>query len=178
MLRLFVLLSLLFCFAVAHETRTVGSFKFVVGFLSEPSFSTFLNSIDLRISDINSSLPVSGAEETLSVTVQYASVTPLAITLEQADDDDANRLGNYTGFFIPNKAGDYTFSITGSIGNPPQTINEQFTSAAGHFSAVRDSSAIVFPAVITPTSTTGDKSSASVLMPTVALFLIAVFYLF
>ncbi len=130
--------------ADAHEQRDVADqYSFVVGFLAEPAFAGEQNGLDLRISTLDptggvNSEPVEGAEETLSAEVNYGDQSmPLEL------DTVYNEPGSYRAIFFPTAPGDYSFHITGTIGDTP--IDETFTSADGEFSAVQDPAPLQFP---------------------------------
>lgn len=132
--------------ADAHEQRDVADqYSFVVGFLDEPAFAGEQNGLDLRISTLDptggvSSEPVEGAEETLSAEVSYGDQTmPLEL------DTVYNEPGSYRAIFFPTAPGDYSFHITGTIGDT--SIDETFTSADGEFGAVQDPAPLQFPAL-------------------------------
>lgn len=130
--------------ADAHEHRDVANkYSFVVGFLAEPAFAGQQNGLDLRISTLDptggvNSQPVEGAEATLTAEVSYGDQTmPLTI------DTVYNEPGSYRAIFFPTAPGDYSFHITGTLGDTP--IDETFTSADGEFGAVEDPAPLQFP---------------------------------
>lgn len=132
--------------AEAHEQRDVADqYSFVVGFLNEPAYAGEQNGLDLRISTLDptggvASEPVEGAEETLTAEVRYGDQSmPLEI------ETVYNEPGAYRAIFFPTAPGDYTFHITGTIGETE--IDETFTSADGEFSAVADPAPLQFPAL-------------------------------
>jgi hypothetical protein len=130
--------------AQAHEQRDVADeYSFVVGFLEEPAYAGEQNGLDLRISTIDptggvNSEPVEGAEETLTAEVIFGDQSmPLEI------DTVYNEPGSYRAIFFPTMPGDYTFHITGTLGDTQ--IDETFTSADGEFGAVQDPAPLQFP---------------------------------
>lgn len=128
--------------ALAHEKRHVGNYTFVVGFLDEPAYANVKNSLDLTIcngSDCNYivqdgtkvlSNPVNDADKTLKAEVSTGGSAPLALTLKPRWANP----GKYNAYFLPTKAGDYTFHIFGTLNN--NSIDEKFTSSPTGFSAV------------------------------------------
>jgi hypothetical protein len=74
--------------------------------------------------------PVNDADKTLKVEVSTGGSAPLALTLEPRWANP----GKYNAYFLPTKAGDYTFHIFGTLNN--NSINEKFTSSPTGFSAV------------------------------------------
>lgn len=130
--------------ADAHEQRDVADqYSFVVGFLAEPAFAGQQNGMSLEISTLDptggtDSDPVEGAEETLTAEVIYGDASmPLEL------DAVYNQPGAYGAIFFPTLPGDYTFHITGTIGDT--AIDETFTSADGGFGAVEDPTPLMFP---------------------------------
>lgn len=136
------LLVAFFCttgLAFAHEVRHVGPYTFVVGFLNEPAYANYQNSLDLTVCKGDAcnytvrdgtrvvANPVENLDKTLKAEVSFGGNAPLALKL-------AARYGNpgkYAGYFLPSKAGAYTFHIFGTIeGN---AIDEKFTSGPNTF---------------------------------------------
>ncbi len=132
--------------ADAHEQRDVADrYSFVVGFLAEPAFAGQQNGLDLHISTLDptggvNSEPVEGAEETLSAEVGYGDQS-MPLELDTVYDEP----GSYRAIFFPTAPGDYSFHITGTIGET--AIDETFTSADGAFGAVQDPAPLQFPAL-------------------------------
>jgi hypothetical protein len=131
--------------ATAHEDREIaGRYDFVVGFLVEPAFAGERNGMSLDISTIepaegsDSPFFFEGAEQTLSVTVGYGDQT-MPLALEPVSGEP----GLYRAVFFPTLPGDYSFRLTGTLGDT--TIDETFTSADGDFDAVRDPAPLRFP---------------------------------
>lgn len=120
----------------AHESRDVGEYTFVVGFLDEPVYSGDKSGLDLRIS--RGEEPVEGLAETLSATVTFGSQTrDLEISAAFGQP------GAYRSVFFPTAAGQYTFRISGTIEGT--AIDESFTSGPDTFHEVRDVTAGQFP---------------------------------
>jgi hypothetical protein len=145
--------------AFAHERRLVaGKYAFVVGFLDEPAYANFKNSLDLTIcngTECQSTVqngasvlsnPVEGAEKTLKVEVSMGGSAPLALTLEPRFRSS----GKYNAYFQPTKVGDYTFHIFGTIGS--DAIDEKFTSSPTGFSAAEQIQ--TYPSVSSDSATT------------------------
>jgi hypothetical protein len=125
--------------ALAHERRTVGSYTFIVGFMSEPAIAYYPNGLDLRVQDA-SGQPVTGLEQTLRAEVIVGGgAERRELELERA----FNQPGRYFGHFIPTLPGDYTFRIYGQVGE--QTVDETFTSGPGRFHPVEDPAELQFP---------------------------------
>ncbi len=135
--------------ASAHETRDVagGKYHLVVGFLDEPPFTGFKNSLDLRVSD--NALPSPAAGETATNGVEGLEST-LQAEIIYGDQKKSLTLvprfrtpGAYNAWVIPMAGGDYSFHIFGTING--DAIDETFTSSPEGFSAVQDAASIQFP---------------------------------
>ena len=124
--------------ALAHETRDVGEYTLVVGFLDEPVYAGQKSGLDLRISA--GETPVEGAEETLEAEVTYEDRTR-ALELTPSFGEP----GAYTSVFFPTAAGSYTFRIFGEIDGMP--IDETFSSGPDTFGDVLDTAGGQFPVV-------------------------------
>eukprot|EP01111_Echinosteliopsis_oligospora_P005534 TRINITY_DN1891_c0_g1_i1.p1 TRINITY_DN1891_c0_g1~~TRINITY_DN1891_c0_g1_i1.p1 ORF type:complete len:178 (-),score=42.50 TRINITY_DN1891_c0_g1_i1:51-584(-) len=148
-------------FTFAHERRYVGNFIFLVGFYSEPTFSNQVNGAYIFIQVNNSGTVVgySGAEETLTVNIQYQTTTK-NFKLESLGDGDGDSgdttTGQYVAYFVPASAGDYSFTFVGTLAGT--AINEQFTSGS-KFASVRDSRSIAVPTLASSQSKTVVVSS-------------------
>jgi hypothetical protein len=109
--------------SMAHEGREVGegadAAVITFGWRVEPAYTTLLNGPELLVVNHDSSEPVLGLEDTLELT------------------------GSYTADLIPTQPGDYSFQLTGTIGNV--TVDETFSSADGEFSTVEPIADIMFP---------------------------------
>ena len=127
--------------ASAHEKRTVaGRYTFVVGFLDEPAYAGIKNSIDLTICDGNAcnyvvkdgarvvDNPVNDAQKTLKVEVIFGGQAALPLDLAAR----YGQPGKYQGFFLPAKAGSYTFHLSGQLNG--QAVDERFVSSPKTFS--------------------------------------------
>ena len=140
----------------AHESRNVdnGKYHVVVGWLNEPAYTGFLNSVDLTVtqntgapatpsatptSDGNSTgTPVTGLEDSLKVDIICNDKTmnlPISPAWQQP--------GHYVGYVIPTQAGDYSFHVYGAING--DKIDETFTSGPDTFGTVIDAKTIMFP---------------------------------
>jgi hypothetical protein len=154
-----VLAALLALFATvsAHEPRVVGNYHIALGWASEPAYTGLLNKVEIFISqedpnaptatpaaeahdddDEGGGTPVSGADETLKLEIGYGGKTK-ALKLSE----DYETAGHYLADVIPTQAGDYTFHLTGKIGDTD--VDETFNSADGKFSSVEPITDIQFP---------------------------------
>jgi hypothetical protein len=128
--------------SLAHERRTVGGGKYdvVVGWDSEPAYVNQRNAAGIRISKAgtNPAEPVVGAEKTLQLQVRQGGQTR-QFALRAA----FGQPGYYLADVVPTRAGDYVFTVTGSLG--ADQVNETFDSADGKFDPVAATSGIEFP---------------------------------
>ena len=124
--------------ALAHESRVVGKYKFVVGFLNEPALLNEPNSLDFRVTVSDTAKPVEGLDKTVQAEVIYgASTMPLALSARFGQP------GAYNAFFIPTRPGTYIFHFTGQVEGT--NIDEKFESGPGRFNDVTDTSTMQFP---------------------------------
>lgn len=124
--------------ASAHERRAVGSVTMRVGWATEPTYSGFMNAVQLFLSDTNGK-PISGAGDTLKVQVSFGDQKTPMLPLDESDE----RRGAYAAPLIPDRAGNYTFHFVGTVAGQP--IDQSFTSSPTTFDPVGDSSQIQFP---------------------------------
>jgi hypothetical protein len=138
--------------AAAHEHRTVGSYSIELGWRNEPAYTGLFNGPEVFIHEAAPAdataepgsdeeaegAPVTGAEDTLKLEVSFGGKTKV-LKLRAAWRDP----GHYVADLIPTQPGDYTFHLTGTIGDT--TIDETFTSADGKFGSVEPISDIQFP---------------------------------
>ena len=140
--------------ALAHETRTVGKYKVIVGFLNEPPLLYEPNSIDLRVTISDTGKPVEGLEKTLQAEVIFgASTMPIALTARFGQP------GAYNGNFIPTKPGTYIFHFTGMIEDTQ--IDEKFESGPGRFNDVVDTATMQFPVKVPAPADTAAQLKAA-----------------
>ena len=135
-----VLLAL-FATVSAHEGREVGEGKYeiVFGWRVEPAYTNLLNGPELEINTVGTDeKPVEGLDETLQLEVSYGGKSKV-LKLRAV----FNAPGNYTADLIPTQPGDYSFHLTGKIGDA--AIDEVFDSSKGEFSSVNPITDIQFP---------------------------------
>jgi hypothetical protein len=145
--RFALMLAVLFAFvlavagtgvALAHESRAVGKYKFMVGFLNEPALLNEPNSLDFRVTVSDTAKPVEGLDKTVKADIIFGGSTlPLELSARFGQP------GAYNAFFIPTRAGTYIFHFTGQIEGT--NIDEKFESGPGRFNDVTDTSTIQFP---------------------------------
>ncbi|MCC6894908.1 MAG: hypothetical protein IT321_18960 [Anaerolineae bacterium] len=130
----------LFATVSAHEGREIGdgAYTIVFGWRVEPAYTTLLNGPEFEIMTHEDEEPVEGAEETLQIEVSYGGQSKV-LKLRAVWGEP----GNYTADLIPTQPGDYSFHITGTIGDA--TIDETFDSTSGEFSTVEPITDIQFP---------------------------------
>lgn len=125
--------------AAAHETRTVGAYSLEVGWQREPAVAGQPNGLFLSVHD-QAGGPVTGLATTLQAEViSGGGAKRLALPLTA----DPERPGEYVGAFIPTRAGDYTFHLSGAIA--AQKVDERFESGPGRFDSVTDARELQFP---------------------------------
>jgi hypothetical protein len=125
--------------ALAHERRTVGPVTMRVGWANEPTYSGFMNAVQLFLSDTDKK-PISGADDTLKVQVSFGDQKTAMLPLDASDEHP----GEYLAPLIPDRPGNYTFHFVGTVAG--QAIDQSFTSSSTTFDPVGDSSQIQFPA--------------------------------
>lgn len=127
--------------ATAHEVRPVGNgnYSMTVGFLNEPTYLGLENGLFVNIVQIGgANEPVEDLQESLQAEVLFgASSMPLNLAPLEGSP------GSYVGRFIPTRTGDYTFRISGTIGD--QTVDEEFRSSPTTFDSVQPAEAAQFP---------------------------------
>jgi len=126
--------------AAAHETRAVGPYTFVVGWVAEPSIAGQSNGLDLTVTETAGDKAVEGLEKALKAEVITGGGAKTR-SLELSPDGD--RPGHYTSGFVPTRVGEYTFHISGTVGTTK--IDEKFESGPNRFEAVTDGSGLQFP---------------------------------
>ena len=126
--------------AAAHETRMVGPYTFVVGWVTEPAIVGQSNGLDLTVTETAGGKAVEGLEKTLTPQVITGGGAKTR-TLELAPDGD--QPGHYTSGFVPTRVGDYTFHLSGMAGTTK--IEEKFESGPNRFDPVTDIVGLEFP---------------------------------
>jgi hypothetical protein len=129
--------------ALGHEKRAVGPFDIEVGWLVEPALVGQLNGLDLTVVETQGGKPVEGLEKAVNAEVIVGGgAKTLPLTLQASED----RPGHYAGQFIPTKAGDYIFHITGTAESTK--IDERFESGPNTFDGAVPSEPLQFPQTI------------------------------
>jgi hypothetical protein len=139
--------------APAHEHRPIGPYEITFGWRVEPALVGQFNGPEILIVEMpqegehdeeaeegehHEGTPVIGAEETLQLEVSFGDASRI-LALRPV----FNEPGRYTADLIPTRPGDYTFHLTGTIGDTE--IDETFTSADGMFSTIEPANDVFFP---------------------------------
>jgi len=124
--------------ALAHEGREVGEYVIEFGWRTEPALAGLINGPELTIEHHDGGEPLEGAEETLQLEVTFGDQT-MAVPLRASFGEP----GHYVADLIPTLPGDYSFHLTGTLGEV--TVDETFTSADGEFSTVEPATDVMFP---------------------------------
>ena len=120
----------------AHESRQVGDYEIVVGFVGEPVFTGQKSGLEFFVTKAET--PVEGLEGTLVAEVIYGDARrdlPVSPRFGQP--------GAYQSIFFPTAAGPYTFHISGTIEGT--AFDESFTSSEEGFNEVEEATAGQFP---------------------------------
>jgi hypothetical protein len=126
--------------AVAHESRKVGPYEFVVGWSDEPTFTGAKNAVGLNISDFQTEEPITEklpVELEVEVIFEDASSGPL--TMEPSFSDPSF----FEAELAPTRPGEYTFHFTGTVGDVE--VDEEFTSGPDTFNSPQELREIQFP---------------------------------
>ena len=126
--------------ALAHVEIDVGDGQYVmeVGFRDEPAYLGLPNALTLSVQRYatGGTEPVDDLAATLSAEV---SKDGQVMTLPLVPVGE----GEYETVFVPTATGDYTFRISGTIGEA--TVDESVTSGPTTFNSIEPLSAIAFP---------------------------------
>ena len=127
--------------AAAHEGRHVGGLDVVVGFGEEPAYAGQPNGVMLLLS--KGGTPVTDLGDTLSVTVGFGDQTNDLSMEPFFEIGEFGTPGDYRAWFIPTRAGQYSFHFTGTIRGTK--IDETFTSGPNTFDDVVSPTDVEFP---------------------------------
>ena len=126
--------------ALAHVEIDVGDGQYVmeVGFRDEPAYLGQPNALALSVEQYatGGTEPVNDLAATLSAEVSRDGQV-MSLPLVPVGE------GEYEAAFVPTATGDYTFRISGTIGEA--TVDESVTSGPTTFNSVEPLSAIEFP---------------------------------
>lgn len=129
--------------AEAHEPRTSGPVRFVVGWGDEPTYTGFKNSVQVTVTEANGT-PVTDLGDSLKVEVIKGDDRTTLPLLANFRVGSFGTPGDYRAWLTPTRPGSYTFRLTGSVRG--QNVDETFTSSPTTFNDVEDVSSIAFPA--------------------------------
>jgi len=129
--------------ALAHESRQVGEYTFVVGFLDEPVYAGSKSGLDLRISRGPEASPEPVSEQAQSIDAEVWYQTDEANKRVLEISEAFSSPGSYRSFFYPTAAGQYTFRVFGTIDG--FQFDERFTSGPETFNQVQDTREAQFP---------------------------------
>lgn len=127
--------------AMAHETRKVGEYEFVVGWYDEPAFAYQKNGPEVTITDARGKPVVKSVDLQVEITFEGETMTA---ELEPAFVVGLfGEPGNYNTDIYPTRAGTWTFRIFGTVQG--QDVNETFTSGPDTFGDIEDPREVAFP---------------------------------
>jgi len=131
--------------AAAHESRMLGPYRVVVGWIGEPAFVGQMNAVDFRVTDtrVTPAKPVEGLEKTLSVEVFSGG---LSTGFKATFRTRFGLPGQYAADVLPTREGSYKFVVTGKIDT--LEVKETFESGPGRFDEIRPVSALQYPATV------------------------------
>lgn len=126
--------------ALAHETRKVGPYEFVVGWWTEPAFANQPNGPEVTITrggkpvveGVALSVDVIFGEETTTYELEPAFVVGVF-----------GEPGNYNADLVPTRPGTWTYRIYGTVGD--LEVDETFTSGPETFGDIEDPAENAFP---------------------------------
>ena len=127
--------------AAAHEEREVGGFHMAVGFGQEPAYAGQPNSVQLLLS--KGDKPVTDLGDTLSVSVGFGDQSKDVSVEPFFEIGEFGTPGDYRAWFIPTRAGQYSFHLTGTIHGTK--IDETFTSGPKTFDDAVSPADVEFP---------------------------------
>jgi hypothetical protein len=129
--------------ALAHETREVGPYEFVVGWGDEPIYTGFKNSVQMLLSETRTGRPVNELGGTVEIEIIFGDAST---TLEMEPSflpGVFGEEGDYRAWVVPTRAGEYSYRFTGSINGTG--IDETFTCGEETFDCPVDTGEIEFP---------------------------------
>lgn len=128
--------------AVAHETRMVGPYQFVVGWLYEPAFQAQPNAATIRVTDprVTPAKPVLGLEKTVTIQVFSGGLTtPFSGALRSV----FGQAGLYALDMFPTASGSYKYKIAGKVES--LDVNETFESGPSTFADIVAVTSLQYP---------------------------------
>jgi hypothetical protein len=132
--------------ASANAQRRVGPYRLEIGFGTEPTYVGQPNSVELLLT--KHGRPVLYLGDTLKVDLTFGNAsTELPLVPNFARNGDGIP-GDYRAWFVPTKAGAYTFTFTGRVHGT--SFDVSVTGGPSTFDAVQDPSSITFPKIDFP----------------------------
>lgn len=137
----------------AHEGREVGDYVLTFGWRNEPAYAGQFNGPEISLA-LAEAEHGHGEESDHDHAAEFPADIEVALQAEVTFGSETTTVffrpqwgttGHYIADLIPTLAGDYTFHITGTIGDVE--VDEVFSSADGGFSSVEPLGDILFPAV-------------------------------
>lgn len=125
--------------AAAHETRSEGGVRAVVGWATEPAYVGYPNAVQLQLSNGTTPITDLGADE-LKVEVLFGDQKTAALPLEPAFGNP----GEYRAALMPTRPGNYSFHFFGTIKGQP--YDQTFQSGEETFDAPKNPADVSFPA--------------------------------
>lgn len=127
--------------AAAHEDRVVGGIALAVGFGQEPAYAGQPNSVQVLLS--RGGKPINYLGDTLAVSVAFGDQSKDLSVEPFFEIGEFGTPGDYRAWFIPTRAGQYSFHFTGTIHGTK--IDEMFTSGPKTFDDVASPADAEFP---------------------------------
>jgi len=135
----------------AHEGREVGEWELHFGWRVEPAYAGMMNGPEVFIAlhgeheeeeadEHEETMDMSTVEVNLQAEVTFGDQTT-TVTFRPAWGET----GHYIAELMPMLPGDYSFHLTGTIGDTE--VDEVFTSADGQFSSIEPPTDVMFPAL-------------------------------
>lgn len=166
---LLIVLALLLMAAptLAHEHRHVGDFELTFGWRVEPAYAGMMNGPEIYLAlaggehgeesegdheeegeheegeehrHDEAAIDFATLEVNLQAEVSFGDQTTTVIFRPAFGES-----GHYIAELLPTLPGDYTFHVTGTIGD--LAVDEIFSSADGNFSSVEPPTDVMFPAI-------------------------------
>src|SRR5215213_5284852 len=128
----------------AHEPRTEGGLRFVVGWGDEPAYTGFKNSVQVTITEVSGGAAVTDIGDSLRVEIIKGSEKMTAPLVANFRVGAFGTPGDYRAWLTPTRPGSYTFRVNGSIRG--QNVDQSFSSSPTTFNEVEDVANIQFPA--------------------------------
>ena len=140
--------------AAAHETRRVGPYQLVVGWLNEPAYQGQPNAATVRVPDtrLTPAKPLEGLETTLTIQVLQGGLTRAFSGKVRAVFGQA---GLYALDLVPTVDGAYKIKLAGKI--EALEITETFESGPGRYNDVQGLSALQYPQAVPAGADLGAK---------------------